>query len=254
MAGKKKTALVKTDKGQLPAELLNEYSEDAEGNLDNVSDAYLRVSIKGGFFKVNDEKIGVDGEESKFSAIILREIPVNSYNEEAYDPKAPAQQPDCWSLGGFKPVPDADDPQSEGCGTCAHNKFGSAIDAKTGKPGKGKRCSNNRRLVLKVSGYDMPVLMTLPPTSRKNMDNFLKMISAGEQKIPMFAAVTTFTFDEDEDYPKIEMKLGKFLSVEEYRACKEFKESDVVKDALNAYANKSDIQNEDGEAEAEEKF
>ena len=254
MAPKKKTALVKTDKGQLPAELLNEYAEDAEGNLDNVSDAYLRVSIKGSKFKVNEEKVGVDGKGEIFSAIILQEVPVNSYNEEAYDPSAPAQQPDCWSLGGFKPVPDTDNPQSENCGTCAHNKFGSAIDNRTGKPGKGKRCSNNRRLVLKVSGYDMPVLMTLPPTSRKNMDNFLKMISAGEQKIPMFAAVTTFSFDESEDYPKIEMKLGKFLSVEEYRACREFRESDIVMDALNAYANKSDIQNEESDSGDDGKF
>lgn len=248
---KKKLELVKTDKGQLPAELLNEYSDDAEGNLDNVSEAYLRVSIKGGYFKVNDEKVGVKGEGKKFSAVILREVPVNSYNAEAYDPQAPAQQPDCWSLGGLKPVPDVTDPQSDSCATCDHNKFGSAIDARTGKPGKGKRCGNNRRLVLKVQGYDMPVLMTLPPTSRKNMDNFLKMISAGEQKIPMFAAVTTFTFDEDEDYPKIKLELGKFLSVEEYRACREYRDGDIVMDALNAYANKSDIQNESSEGEEE---
>jgi hypothetical protein len=246
---KKKNEMVKTDKGQLPAELLAEYAEDAADNLANVKDAYFRVSIKGSRFKVDDNKIGVDGKGEEFSAVILREVPVNSYNEEAYDPKAPAQQPTCWSLGGFKPVPGCDTPQAESCAVCDFNKFGSAIDMKTGDPGKGKRCANNRRLILKVQGYDMPVLMSIPPTSRKNFDSFLKQISAGEQKVPMFAMVTTFTFDDGADWPVIEFSLGKFLSPEEYRACREFRMSDPVEDAINAYATLIDL--EDGDKEEE---
>lgn len=239
MAKKTKLELVKTDKGKLPAELLQEYGEDAQENLEHVKDAYFRVSIKGSKFKVNDEKIGVDGKGEEFSAVILQEIPVNSYNEEAYDPAAPAQQPNCWSLGGMSPQPDCDDPQCDSCVTCKLNKFGSAVGS-DGKSGKGKACANNRRLVLKVQGYDMPVLLSIPPTSRKNMDNYLKMLSAGEQKVPFFAMVTTFTFDEDSDYPVVEFSLGKFLSPEEYRACKEFRKGDVVIDALNAYATRVD--------------
>ena len=247
---KKKLELVKTDKGKLPAELLNQYAKDAEENLNNVKDAYFRVSIKGSKFKVGEEKIGVDGKGEVFSAVILREIPVNSYNEDAYDPAAPAQQPDCWSLGGLKPQPDCDNPQSDSCVTCDFNKFGSAVGS-DGKPGKGKRCANNRRLVLKVQGYDMPVIMSIPPTSRKNMDTFLKMLSAGEQKVPFFAMVTTFSFDEDSDYPVIEFELGKFLDPEQYAACREFRVGDVVTDALHAYATKVELEDsaEDGDSE-----
>ncbi len=241
----KKNQMVKTDKGMISAELAAEYAEDAVDNLANVKDAYFRVSIKGAKFKVDDVKIGVDGKGEEFSAVILQEVPVNSYTEEAYDPKAPAQQPTCWSLGGFKPVPGCDTPQAESCVSCDFNKFGSAIDMKTGEPGKGKRCANNRRLVLKVQGYDMPVLISIPPTSRKNFDAYLKQLSAGEQKLPMFAGVTTFTFDESADWPVIEFKLGKLLSPEEYRACREFRISDPVMDAFNAYATLIDIEDDE---------
>lgn len=231
-----KNKMVKTDKGSVPAELLDMYEEDAAGNLDNVTTAYFRVSIKGSKFKVDDTKIGVDGKGEEFSATLLKETPVNSYNADAYDPDAPAQQPDCWSLGGLKPVPDSTDPQSDSCITCKHNKFGSAV-GKDGKPGKGKACANNRRLVLKVEGYDMPVLLSLPPTSRKNLDAYLKMLSAGEQKIPMFAMATTFIMDDDADWPIVKLERGKFLSPKEYTKIREFRDSEVVMDALHAYAN-----------------
>lgn len=242
--------VVKTEKGALPAELLDEYQDDAGDNLENVNTAYFRVSIKGSKFKVEENRIGKEGKGEQFAAVVLRDIPVNSYNKDPYDPAAPAQMPDCWSLGGVRPQPDCEDPQSDSCLTCKLNKFKSA-KGKDGKPGKGKACANNRRLVLKVAGFDMPVLLSIPPTSRKNLDAYLKYLSAGEQKIPMFAMLTVFSFDENSDYPVVEFGISNFLPVEEYREIKEYRNSPVVVDALNAYAasqyDGSDNEDEEGD-------
>jgi hypothetical protein len=100
-----------------------------------------------------------------------------------------------------------------------------------------------------VDGYDMPVLLQIPPTSRKNLDSYLKQLSAGEQKVPMFALHTHFQMSEDFDYPVVEMSREGYLTAEQYVEIKEFRQSDIVTSALNAYA-----QHEEPEAGDSEEF
>ena len=248
---KKNKDLTTTEAG-LPAELAAQFAEDAKENLENVEQAYFRISVKGSKFKVDGVKIGVADSSGKprgeeFSATILKEIPVNTFNKTAYK-EGETSVPECWSLGGHKPAPGCEEPQAATCAGCPQNRFGSAVDKKTGESTKGKACSNSRRLILKIDGYDMPVLLQIPPTSRKNLDSYLKQLSAGEQKVPMFALMTRFKMSEAFDYPVVEMSRENFLSVEQYGEIKEFRQSGIVTAALNAYAQQAE-ESESGDSE-----
>jgi hypothetical protein len=77
----------------IPKDLAAVFAEDARENMENVHDAFHRVSIRGGRYKVGEEVIGNMGVE--FEAIILQETPVNVYYASRYDPDNPTN-PDCW--------------------------------------------------------------------------------------------------------------------------------------------------------------
>lgn len=221
----------------LPEHLKVQFREDAKENLVNVQDSFYRISIKGGRYKVNDSIIGDKGLE--FSAIILREIPVNIWYRDPYNPSSPVS-PDCWSLGGLKPDASSAEIQSESCLGCKLNRFGSGKGA-DGKR-RGKACKNTRRLVLKVEKIDLPVVITLPPTSTKSLNFYLKLLTSGDVPIPVFGVETIFSLDTTVEYPKPIMQQGRFLSVERYKEIKEYRNSAPVEDALKAYATPDDAE------------
>lgn len=221
----------------VPKEMAAQFIEDAKENLQNVKDAFYRINIRGGRFSVDDQLIGDRGIE--FEAIILKEVPINVWYETAYDANNPTS-PDCWSLGGLKPDPSCNYAQSASCITCKNNKFGSAV----GRDGKkrSKACRNTRRLVLKVLGVDMPVLLSLPPTSIKAFNNYLKEISRGKVPIPVFAVKTIFSFDPSVEYPRPVMSRGEFLKSEEYKDIKVYRNGQEVEIAYRAYASTEDYE------------
>ena len=233
----------------LPEHLKAQFKEDAKENLVNVQDSFYRISIKGGRYKVNDSIIGDRGLE--FNAIILREIPVNIWYRDPYNPASPVG-PDCWSLGGLKPDLSSAEVQSESCLGCKLNRFGSGKGA-DGKR-RGKACKNTRRLVLKVEKIDLPVVITLPPTSTKALNFYLKLLSSGDVPIPVFGVETIFSLDTTVEYPKPIMQQGRFLSVDQYKGIKEYRSSAPVEDALKAYATPDDAEGPEGPEDEEVPF
>jgi len=219
----------------LPEHLVAQFKEDAKENLANVRDSFYRISIKGGRYKVNNNLLGDRGLE--FAAIILREIPVNIWYRDPYNPSSPVA-PDCWSLGGLRPDVSSMEIQSDSCLNCKLNRFGSSkgIDGRR----RGKACKNTRRLVLKITGIDIPVVMSLPPTSIKSFNFYLKLLTSGDVPIPMFAVETIFSLDPTVEYPKPVMRQGRFLSAEEYKEIRDYRNSTIVYDALRAYATPDD--------------
>ncbi len=232
----------------VPGNLSAVFAEDAQENLKNVHDAFFRVSFKGSRYSVSDSVIGNKGIE--FEAIILKETPVNVFYLSKYDPSNPTN-PDCWSLGGLKPDEAVEKKQNDSCITCPNNRFGTGTD-REGKRSKGKACKNARRLVLKVEGVDMPVLLNLPPTSIKSLNAYLKMLSSNKPPVPMFAAKTLFGFLTGKDYPCPILSLAGIIdTAEEYAAIREYRNSQVVIDALNAYASPADLVEEtEGQAQS----
>ena len=88
MAKKDETSIVPTDSmDNLPAKAREMYAEDAKENLENVTDSFHPLSIKGGRFNINGEMAGRDG--IAFTGVILREAPVNMFYVNGYDPDSP---------------------------------------------------------------------------------------------------------------------------------------------------------------------
>lgn len=235
----------------VPKNLAQQMAQDAEENMKNVNDAFFRVSIEGGRFKVGGSLIGDKGVE--FDAIILREIPVNLFYSTKYDPNEPTS-PDCWSLGGHKPDPGCQNIQSDSCISCKNNRFGTGT-GQDGKRSKGKACRNTRRLVLKVDGVDMPVIMTLPPTAIRSLNAYLKKLSSNEPPVPMYAVITKFGFDSGAQYPKPVLDYASMVPADEYMAIREYRAGAEVINAMNAFASPQDfIEGEAKEGGEEEGF
>ena len=105
-----------------------------------------------------------------------------------YDPEAPQLPPDCSSKNSIYPDK-PDTAVSQVCATCPNSVFGSAIDSQ-GAPGKGQRCAQVVRLVVRpwknlpAGMEDEPFILDLPPTSHKKFQEGMKagmnaMIAAG---------------------------------------------------------------------------
>jgi len=222
-------------------ELAQQFTEDARENLKNVNDNFYRVSIRGGRYSVNGDLIGDKGIE--FEAIILKEVPVNVYYEQGYSQEE-TSSPSCWSMGGLKPDELSSQKQSQSCVSCKMNRFGSQIGQK-GEKRKGKACHNTRRLVLKVIDVEMPVLMSIPPTSIKSFNHYLRLLTSNSPSLPVSSVKTVFGFDSSVEYPKLNFKQGNILTLQEYSTIKKYKNSDEVISTLNAYASQDDYNKEE---------
>jgi hypothetical protein len=216
---------------------MEQFTEDAQENMTNVKDAFFRVSIRGGRFKVGEDIIGDNG--ISFEAIILREVPVNIFYLTKYDPSKPVN-PDCWSLGGMEPDAAVEHKQNDSCVSCPNNRYGTGTDQE-GKRSRGKACRNSRRLVLNVEGVDFPVLMSLPPTAIKAFNQYLKMLTSNVPPVPMFGVRTHFTFDTSSEFPKPLMEFHSILTAAEYLEIREYRMGADAENALNAFASPSDI-------------
>lgn len=87
------------------------------------------------------------------------------------------QPPACASMDG-KTAIWTDTGELRSCEGCPYNEYGSGAD-QTGKQGRGKACKNMRRLYLMMSGDPNLYLLTVPPTSIKDVNRQLAKILAG---------------------------------------------------------------------------
>ena len=82
------------------------------------------------------------------------------------------------------------------CATCALNQYGSV------EKGKGKACKNIRRLYIMMNNRPDIYLLTVPPTSIKDVNKALKKIM-GQQHIPYSRMIVTFKLNVVENADKI---------------------------------------------------
>lgn len=90
---------------------------------------------------------------------------------------------------------DQEFPESFDCKSCVMNQWGSAPGG-----GRGKGCKEMRRLLIILDGHTMPAVLTLPPTSLKNYDEFFSGIVGMGQKYWLTRIELTQTKVEGE-YP-----------------------------------------------------
>ncbi len=212
-----------------PEELIEEFKAGTDENMEHVADAFFKISIKGRLFKVDGEPIGDAGRN--FMAIILREIPVNTYFGKGYKPDA-VEMPKCFSVGGLVPDASVEEKQSEKCAGCPHNEFGTAVDEE-GKPRKGKACANTRRLVLKVVGVKLPCVIGIPPSSTKDLNSYLKGLTAKEY--PYAGVYTQFDFETNAEWAQPTFERVGFVDAATWAAVQKERKGEKVMAALSGF-------------------
>ena len=145
-------------------------------------------------FDGNRALIAPDGTEgTELEVVIVEFISSNLFYDGQFDRNNP-QPPGCFALGPepseLVPSPNSPNRQSDNCALCPNNQFGSA--------GKGKACKNTRLLAVMpvaMDGETPPVwIMSIPPTSLKSFDGYVKTLSVKHKTVPI-GVVTKISLD-----------------------------------------------------------
>lgn len=98
------------------------------------------------------------------TGVIVHHHAINTYWEQDFD--GSNNLPDCSSADG-KTGMNIHTGEIQPCASCPYNQFGSA-----GK-GNGKACKNGHRIYLLRENEQLPILLTLPPTSLKAFKDYI---------------------------------------------------------------------------------
>ncbi len=160
-------------------------------------------SLRGGILSFNEAPL----PDNQMAVVILDSMIENVYYEGAYNPDA-VSPPKCFALGRDEPsmaphqsVFDLNQEENDTCTGCPRNEWGSA------ERGRGKACSNRRRMSVIAAGeftannktftpYDQDhfetstvALLKLPVTSVKPFASYVQQI-AGVYRRPPFGVFT----------------------------------------------------------------
>ena len=124
--------------------------------------------------------LDADGDEEpmkQITAVLIFTHRANGYWPGAYGSGDDTNKlPACSSMDGKNAIwTDTNEPRS--CETCQMNQYNTATD-QAGRTTKGKACKNMRRLYLMMSGDPNLYLLTVPPTSIKDVNKQLAKIIA----------------------------------------------------------------------------
>ena len=127
-------------------------------------------------------------EEFDTSVTSFRGVVVNYHNCNALylNPEPSNEPPDCSSPDGIKGL-DMLNGEIKDCESCPSNQWGSGNGTK-----RGKACKNMRRLYILVEGSDIPIVMTLPPTSIVGWEKYKSAVLGVRRQTPK-EVVTEFS-------------------------------------------------------------
>jgi len=196
-------------------ELLAEL-QDEQADLDPESGiSCLQIKIPSGTSSAYEVQTEDDDSEpmKKIEAVLVFTHRANGYWPGAYGSgddqnKAPV----CSSMDG-KTAIWTETGEVRSCESCPYNDYGTAVDQK-GQQTRGKACKNMRRLYLMMSGDPNLYLLTVPPTSIKEVNKQLaKIIGSGT---PYTGIVTILSLEKAKnangvDYNKVVLQKGQPL-------------------------------------------
>jgi hypothetical protein len=184
-----------------------------------------RISIKGGFFRkvVNGEEVA-KLKDREMNVIIINALPKVSrqFYAAAYNPKAEATLPDCWSNLGDVPDAKASNPQSNSCMTCPQNVAGSG-------QGGGRACRYQRRVAILLEGDTSGDVyqLTIPSKSlfgkgegnTHPFESYVKFLAGNGESFDR--VVTQISFDDNEESPTLQFTPVRHLLPEEAQLAEE---------------------------------
>lgn len=198
------------------------------------------LSIKGKVFTlVKDKERTVitrpddpDEAASSLEVVILRANPNLSkvWYAAGYEEGGAVAKPDCYSNDGMKPAADSASPQCKTCAACPKNIFGS------GANGKGKACSDSRRIAVASAGQlNEPMLLRVPPATLKPLAEFGKALS--NRGVSYAAVVTKIRFEREEATPKLTFTPVGFLSEDQFNEAQLVAKSELVENIIGIGQN-----------------
>lgn len=142
--------------------------------MDGLQLSFPRIKIPSGgglAFEVPGDDPENPDAEKEIVGVIVDHHPVNAYWQDKYS--GANNPPDCASMDGKIGVDQ--DGNRKPCNSCPMNEWGTAED------GRGKACKNMHRVYILREGEMLPLLLTLPPTSLKNLSDYLglRIVSKG---------------------------------------------------------------------------
>ena len=150
---------------------------------------------------------------SDWETDMLERLRVNAYWPTAYGKGDDSEKiPACSSIDG-KTGFDPSTGEVTPCESCPYNQYGTGVD-ENGNSKKGKACKNMRRIYMMMDGDPNFYLLTVPPTSIKDINKQLARILASG--IPYTGMVVSFTLEKVKNsggiaYSKVQVKKSGFL-------------------------------------------
>lgn len=178
-------------------ELLAELKDELE-DLDDESGIacrMIKIPAGGGLaYEVQGEDDDDVNYEKEITGVIVFTHRMNGFWPESFGSSEGEDKiPLCSSMDGKTGVW-RDSGEVRSCESCPMNQFGSADDGKGGK-GKGKACKNMRRLYMMLDGDPNFYLLTVPPTSIKEVNRQLVKIM-GSKGIPYTGLIVSLKLEK----------------------------------------------------------
>ena len=233
---------------QLPDYLKEVQLDDVTKALSGGNNATKRIALGNNKFllKVNGAEISKTNTDKLEVVIVNASKHISrTFYAKAWDPKADAAPPDCWSNDGEKPDATVKEPQSHSCVGCSQDIAGSG-------QGETKACRKNRRIAVALaSDLDGDVYqMTLQSKSvfydmkhpgdldHMPFNQYAKYV--GTQGYNLNSLVTEMRFDEDSTVGKLFFRPVRFLEKHEWEQSVKQGNTSAAKNAITMTVAQTD--------------
>jgi len=172
-------------------------SKELEG-LGPIPLGKVKIPSGGGIiFEVPGENADEPESVKELEGIMLMHHAVNAYWLTKYE--GAKEKPHCSSFDAIEGTDTAG--EIHDCKTCPHNQYGS--------DGDGKACKNMHRIYLLRSGEIVPVIVSIPPTSLKNLRDYIGYVVM-KKKRHMYQIVTKITLKKATSKTGVEYSQANF--------------------------------------------
>ncbi len=196
MAQKKTTALAVMNDFQIVSRYDGMTPEDMEELKDQLEDLdqeagiacrLIKLPAKGGVaYEVQGEDDDDTDVMKTITGVVVFTHRLSGYWPNAYGSSTNPEDkiPYCASMDGKTGIVQSGDRTGEviTCETCPLNQYGTAKD-QAGNQARGKACKNMRRLYILMDGDPNLYLLTVPPTSIKDVNNQLAKLAPYADKV-----------------------------------------------------------------------
>lgn len=216
MADENKNPLTATV-NNIPAEMKEEYTKDLKATTEGITVRLPQIKIdhQEAMFKLPTSEGGKLIKD--FEAVVLHHQSVNAY----FIQESESPTPRCFSLDAVTPEEDVEDKQSDNCISCKQNQFGSA------EKGRGKACKNMVRLHLFIAGENVPLRLSVPPTSKVAYEIYATTLA--KEGSPVIAVKTKLSLSSINKggmtWAEMQFKNAGKLSVEDWQSMKKIQKS-----------------------------